>query len=312
MRVEAAEPQVGAHRHAGLERQHRQLRLPAQGTAEGAAEVAGCPLRLLQPVIRGDGVRISLQPLEPCGRERRLVKIQVARVGRQEIGRPCRALRCTRPVRLQIRPIRLADDSLLWTPYHGRRVGDGAQQPGLVDAGESGDASGLGEAAEAQVGNRLVGQGIVGGKQRAQGRIALGVAPAPVVHDAHGVCVRLRVHAVDDQHAPVVFREERRVVGEGGVGDVAGLADVVALRPVVDDRLARRVGLGVAEARRVPAAVGLHEDEQLAAVVGGVDQRQAEARRCGCGGQQALEQGASSHGVLSLEGSDAECRITLR
>ena len=177
-------------------------------------------------------------------------------------------------------------------------MGDSLQQPGIVDAGESGDTGSGGKSAEAQIGDRQ-GRGVVGGEQRAQRRIALGVAPTPVVHDTHGVRVRLRVHAVDDQHAPVVLLEEGRVVSKGGVSDIAGLADVVVLRPVVDDRLARGIGLGVAEARRVPAAVGLHEDEQLAAVAGGVDQRQAEARRRDCGGQQALERGASFHGAVS-------------
>ena len=76
-----------------------------------------------------------------------------------------------------------------------------------------------------------------------------------------------------------------------------GLAHLVVLGPVVDDRLAGGVGLGVAEARGVPAAVGLDEHEELAAVVGGVHQRQAKARnrRTGAGGQQGLEHRASLH-----------------
>ena len=220
---------------------------------------------------------------------------------RQQVGRRRAAFRGRRPRRLQRRPVRLADDSLLRVPDLYRRVGDGLQQRGIVDAGETGNTGGHGEAAEAQVGNRQ-GRGVVGGQQGAQRRKSLGVPPAPVVHDAHGVRVRLGVHAVDHQHALMVLLEKRRVVGEGGVGDIAGLADVVVLRPVVDDRLARRIGLGVAEARRVPAAVGLHEGEQLALVIGGVDQRQTEAWCGGGGDQQALEQGASSHDVPSRKG----------
>ena len=41
--------------------------------------------------------------------------------------------------------------------------------------------------------------------------------------------------------------------------------------------------------------VGLDEHEELAAVVGGVDQRQAEARGCHAGNHQRLQQGASLH-----------------
>ena len=58
---------------------------------------------------------------------------------------------------------------------------------------------------------------------------------------------------------------------------------------------ARRIGLRIAEARRIPAPVRLDEDEQLTAVAGGVDQRQAETRDRAARGQHSLEQGTSSH-----------------
>ena len=159
---------------------------------------------------------------------------------------------------------------------------------------------GHGVPAEAQVRNRQL-RRVVRGEQRRRRRVPLRVPAAPVVHDAHGVRVRLRIHPVDDQHPAVVLLEERPVPGEGGVGDAPGLAHLVALGPVVDDRLAGGVGLGVAEAGGVPAAVGLDEHEELAAVVGGVDQRQAEARGrdASTGSQQGLEHRASFHFAIA-------------
>ena len=119
------------------------------------------------------------------------------------------------------------------------------------------------------------------------------------MHDPHRVRVRLRIHPVDDQHPAVVLLEERRVPGEGGVGNVPGLAHLVALGPVVDDWLGGGIGLGVAEAGGVPSTVGLDEDEELAAVVGGVDQRQTEARGRRAGGHQGLEHRAPFHPVIA-------------
>ena len=59
------------------------------------------------------------------------------------------------------------------------------------------------------------------------------------------------------------------------------------------------LALGVAEARGVPASVGLDEHEELAAVVGGVNERQAKARGRRAGGHQGLEQGAPFHPLIA-------------
>ena len=210
------------------------------------------------------------------------------RIPRQQVRGGHQALRGRRPIRLQRRPVLLAEQVT-------RGIGDIVQQTGIVYASESRNARSRGESSEAKVRYRKV-RGIVRSEQRARRRVAFGVPPAPVVHDPHRVGVRLRVHPVDDQHAPVVLPEERRVARKGGIGDVAGIAHLVALRPVVDDRLARGVRLGVAEARGVPAPVRLHEHEELAAVVSGMDDRQSKARGRRAGAcQQAEEQVASSH-----------------
>ena len=67
-------------------------------------------------------------------------------------------------------------------------------------------------------------------------------------------------------------------------------------RPVIDDRLPGRVRLGIAQAGRVPAPVRLDEDEQLAAVVRRIRQRQPEAGgRPGC--QDAFDELAAIHGI---------------
>ena len=189
----------------------------------------------------------------------------MAHVTRQQLGRRRQAFRSLGPIRLQCRPILLGE--------HLRRgFGDVAQQIRIVDAGEAGDACSGGEPSEAQVRNRQP-RRVVRREQRGRRRIALGVASAPVVYDAHRVRVRLRINPVDYQYPPVVLLEKLRVAGKRGVGNIAGLADLVALGPVVDDGLAGGIGLGITEARGVPAPIGLDEHEEFAAVVGGVDQR---------------------------------------
>ena len=96
--------------------------------------------------------------------------------------------------------------------------------------------------------------------------------------DAVGVRVGLGVYAVDDEQAVVMFLEERLVGGERGVGDVPRLSDLLCLGPVVDDGLAGGVGLGVAEAGGVPAAVGVDEDAQAGDRGGG--QRGGDLEEC--------------------------------
>ena len=186
------------------------------------------------------------------------------------------------------------------SPRRQRRGGNLPQQSPAVNPGKPGGSGSCRKATEAEIRNRQV-RGVVRGEQGGRCRVSLGVAPAPVVHDAHRVGVRLRVHPVDDQHPPVVPLEERLVASEGGVREVAGLTDFVSFRPVVDDRLARGVGLGVAEARGVPTAVGLDKDEELAAVLGGASEWQAKARSRSGHPEHPLENGTTSHSVSPLQ-----------
>ena len=227
--------------------------------------------RLLELVLRRDRIGVGLQPLRSEGRA---IEAEMHLVPRQQVRGRRKTCHRRRPVRRHRLPVLVAEERS--HVVDGR--GDLVQETRIVEAGEAGQACSVREAAEAEIGHRKR-RRIVGGTQRAQRRIALGVSPAPVVDDADRVRVRLGVDAVDDQHHAVILLEERLVAGEGGIGDVAGLADLVALRPVVDDLLARCIGLGVAEAGGVPAAIGLNEDVELAGIVCGMDQRQAEARR---------------------------------
>ena len=296
--VESPRPQVGAHRHAGLERQHGQLRLPPQRAVVRGVR-AGVLFGLGERVGRRQRVRVGAQAL---GGERRAVGPQVPRLGRQQLRRGGQTLRPPERERLHRRPIGVVEERRVH-PRGGGGGGDVAQQAGVAEAGGANHVGGLAVAAEAQIRHRH-GAAVAAGEQGGERWIALRIAPAPVVYHAHGVRVGLRVHAVDDQHAAVVAREERLVVGERRVGEVAGLPHLALRGPVVDGRLARHVRLRVAETGGVPTTVRLRADEELAAVVGGVRQRQAEARRgCGAGPENAFQQGASSHRALTGAGS---------
>ena len=265
------------------------------GVPEGALELSARPhvlFHCLELVLGRNRVRVGLQPL---GGKRRTVELAAAHIARQQSRRPRQTLGGRRAPGLQRRPVRFAEVAPV-VVRRIRRIGDVAQQVRIVDAGEAGQPRGRGEPPEAQVRNRKI-RCVVRGEQRRRGRVPLRVPPAPVVHDPHRVRVRLRIHSVDDQHPAVVLLEECRVAREGGVSDVSGPARLVALGPVVDDRFARGVGLGVAEARGVPAPVRLDEHEELAPVVGGVNNRQTEprGRDPGTGGQQALQERSPLH-----------------
>ena len=287
--VEAPLPQVGAHRRAGLERQHRKLGLAAQGAVVGVGR-AFVALYLLQLIFRRQGIGKGAQAL---GGEGRAVERAPARFARQAIHRRRQPIRAHGAVALQDGPIFAADERAIVVVVRCPGRCDFAQPLGLADAREARHAAGFRIAAEAQVGHGES-RAVLRGQQRGEGGIALGGATAPVVDDAHGVRVGLRIHAVDDQHSAVVLLEERLVVGEGRVGEVAGLLDVAGFRPVVDGALAGLVRLRIAEAGGVPGAVRLHADEERARVVGGMGHRQPEsgdASRAEC----ALEQRASFH-----------------
>ena len=104
------------------------------------------------------------------------MELQMAPLVRQQVGRCRETLGSRCPRRLQQRPILIVDDPVRRIVKTPRGMGNGLQQLGIVDAGETGDAGGHGEAAEAQVGNRQ-GRGVVGGKKRAQRRIASALRP---------------------------------------------------------------------------------------------------------------------------------------
>ena len=208
--VEAAEPQVRTDRHPTLEREHRQLRLTAQGAFIVSVD-SPVPLLLLDLVLRGNRIRVRVQPLR---RKCRAVERAVAHVARQQRGLRHETLRRLRLLRFQRRPVLVAEHPRAAVPPR-RRVGDATQQVRIVNAGEPSDARGRGEPPETQVRHGQCWR-VVRSEQRSRRGVSLGVPPAPVVHDAHRVRVRLRVHPVDDQHAPMVFLEEHRVAGKGG------------------------------------------------------------------------------------------------
>ena len=111
------------------------------------------------------------------------------------------------------------------------------------------------------------------------------------MYDTDRVRVGLRIDAIDHEHARVVLLKKGLVVRERRIRNISGLADILALCPVVYHRLVRRVRLWIAEARRVPSAVRLDEDEELARIVCGKRQRQPEP----CGSAPDRRQQASEH-----------------
>ena len=137
VRIEAAQPQIRAHRDTRLERQHCQLRLLAQRTVV----VIWPRLPSLKFILGRNLIRVRLQSL---GGERRAVDVQVTLIGRQRIRCRRQMLRGGRPIRLQGLPIRTTDYPFFQIPDLAPRVGNGAQQVGPVDPSKSRHAGGLG------------------------------------------------------------------------------------------------------------------------------------------------------------------------
>ena len=255
VRVESRHPEIRTYSDPRLEGENGKLHLQPQRTT---------------PVILRHG---GGELLEAFGHERGLVPATALTLARQQARGHGQPTSRDVAVVLERLPVRSVEVGCLRLTV-GRR-GDGANSVRVVKARRSRDARRIRETAETEVGCGQV-PAVGCGEQGGHRRVALGRPTAPVVHNPRGVRVGLRIDAVDDQHPRIVLAEECDVVRERRVGDAASLPSSCLLRPVVDDRLARCVLLGIAEARRIPPTVGLHEDEHPAGVLLRLDQRQPE------------------------------------
>ena len=127
-------------------------------------------------------------------------------------------------------------------------------------------------------------------KQRRQGWITGGIAPAPIVQNTGCVRVGLQINAVDYEHLLMVFFSEPSIVGKGCKLDAAIAHWVQRIRPSRDRAFARLVHLGVAIAGYIPTPFSMNLQQErslMAAVDNGAGQRgvtqsrdDAQARHC--------------------------------